>query len=55
MVTQYDKAIASVVGVVCSFLAAKWAGANDPTLQAAIVTIVTTALVFFVPNLKKEV
>lgn len=52
MITQYDKAIAAVVGVVCSFVAAKWAGANDPTFQAAIVTVVTTALVYLVPNAK---
>ena len=52
MLTQYDKAIASVIGVVCSFLAARWAGASDPTFQAAIVTVVTTALVYFVPNVK---
>lgn len=52
MVTQYDKAIAAVVGVVCSFLAAKWAGASDPAFQGAIVTVATAVLVFFVPNAK---
>ncbi len=54
MVTKYDKAIAAVVGTVCSFAAARWAAAADPVFQAAIVTIVTTALVYFVPNAKAE-
>jgi hypothetical protein len=52
MVTKYDKAIAALVGTACSFLATKWAGAADPALQAAIITVVTTALVYFVPNAK---
>lgn len=54
MVTKYDKAIAAVVGTAFSFLATKWAGAADPVLQAAIITIITTALVYFVPNAKAE-
>ncbi len=52
MLTQYDKAIAAVVGVICGFLGAKWSGANDPTFQAAIVTIATSVLVWVVPNVK---
>lgn len=52
MITQYDKAIAAVVGVVCSFVGAKWAGANDPTFQTAIITLATALLVWAVPNAK---
>ncbi len=54
MVTKYDKAIAAVIGTAGSFLAARYAFAADPAFQAAIVTIVTTALVYFVPNAKAE-
>lgn len=52
MVTKYDKAIAAVVGTVLSFAAARFAFAGDPVFQSAVVTIITTALVFFVPNVK---
>ena len=54
MVTKYDKAIAAVIGTVFSFIATKWAGAADPALQAAIITVITTALVYFVPNVKAD-
>ncbi len=51
MLTQYDKAIAAFVTVAGLFLA-KWGFdiRADPELQAAVTTLLTTIVVFLVPN-----
>lgn len=47
--SKYNKAIVAAVSLLGT-LGASFGFSLSPELQAALVTVVTTALVFFVPN-----